>query len=100
MNYNLIIRPEAEQDLNETFKWYEDKRKGLGYDFLLRVEAGLKFIEKNPKVFSTIYKGVRRYIIKRFPYKIFYHVDDSKIIILAVLYSGRDPELIRKRTKI
>ena len=34
MNYKLIVRPEAEQDLNETFKWYEDKRKGLGYDFL------------------------------------------------------------------
>ncbi|MFV1950438.1 MAG: hypothetical protein ACC630_00565 [Nitrospinota bacterium] len=31
------IRPEAEDDLEKAFSWYEDKRKGLGYDFLLRV---------------------------------------------------------------
>ena len=37
MNYKLIIRPEAEYDLEETFLWYEGKRKGLGYDFLLQV---------------------------------------------------------------
>ncbi len=41
MKYKAIIMPEAENDLNETFSWYEDKRVGLGYDFLLQVDAGL-----------------------------------------------------------
>ena len=43
MKYKTIISPEAENDLKETFSWYEDKRVGLGYDFLLQVDAGLKF---------------------------------------------------------
>lgn len=49
MKYNLIIRPEAEEDLVGAFSWYEDKRQGLGYDFLLQVEAGLKYIERLPE---------------------------------------------------
>jgi len=36
MEYRVIIRPEAEDDLKETFSWYEDRRKGLGYNFLLQ----------------------------------------------------------------
>ena len=48
MEYNILIRPEAEKDLADVFVWYEDKRQGLGHDFLLRVEAGLHFIARNP----------------------------------------------------
>ncbi len=35
MKYRAFIMPEAESDLKETFSWYEGKRVGLGYDFLL-----------------------------------------------------------------
>jgi toxin ParE1/3/4 len=42
MAFNLIVRPEAEQDLSEAFRWYEERRKGLGHDFLLQVYAGFR----------------------------------------------------------
>ena len=35
MKWNLIIRPEAEQDISEVYDWYEERRKGLGDEFLL-----------------------------------------------------------------
>jgi len=38
----LIIRPEAEEDLSESYGWYERQRPGLGDEFLLRVEAALE----------------------------------------------------------
>ena len=44
MRHRAIIRPEAENDLNEAFSWYEDKRQGLGHDFLLQVDAGLRIL--------------------------------------------------------
>lgn len=97
MVYELIIRPEAEQDLAEAFAWYEDKRQGLGHDFLLQINAGFRLLERTPLVFAEQYKGIRRHLIKRFPYKAFYRVDDRRVIILAVLYGGRDPQWIRKR---
>jgi toxin ParE1/3/4 len=41
MKYDLIIKPEAEKEMSEIFEWYEERRKGLGYNFLLQVDAGL-----------------------------------------------------------
>ena len=46
MKYKVIIRPEAENDLKEAFSWYEDRRLGLGYDFLLQVDAGMRFMKE------------------------------------------------------
>ena len=98
MKYRTIVRPEAENDLKGAFSWYEDKRQGLGYDFLLQVDAGLKFIERNPEIYSSKYKGTRRHLIKRFPYKIIYLVEKERIIVLAVIHGKRSPNLIKKRT--
>ena len=98
MNYKVIIRPEAEYDLKEAFSWYEDKRKGLGHDFLLQVDAGLRFIERNPEIHSAEYKETRKHLIKRFPYKIIYLIEEEKIVILALIHTKRSPSLIKKRT--
>lgn len=97
MKYRVIIRPEAEDDLKKAFSWYEDKRKGLGYDFLLQVDAGLRFIERNPEIFKPEYKGTRKHIIKRFPYKTIYLVEKQKIIVLAVIHGKRSPHLVTER---
>lgn len=99
MDYDLIVKPEAEEDLTEIFVWYEKQRKGLGHDFLLQVEAGFRFIEKNPLALSKKYKETRRHIVQRFPYAIIYLVEGSKVFVLGVVHGGRDPNWIKKRIK-
>ncbi|MEK9149174.1 MAG: type II toxin-antitoxin system RelE/ParE family toxin [Candidatus Desantisbacteria bacterium] len=97
MRDRVVIGPEAENDLKEAFSWYEDKRQGLGYDFLLQVDAGLRFIERNPKIFPPEYKGTRKYLVKRFPYKIIYLLEEERITVLAVIHGKRSPILTKKR---
>ena len=98
MKYKVIIRFEAENDLKEVFLWYEDKRLGLGYDFLLQVDAGLRFIERNPEICPPEYKGTRKHFIKRFPYKIIYLVEKEKrLIVLAVIHGKRNPDIIKEK---
>ena len=97
MKYKVIVRPEAEDDLKEAFSWYEDNRTGLGHDFLMQVDAGINFIKRNPDVHPIEYKGTKKHLIKRFPYKIIYLVEEEKIVILAVTHGKRNPVLIRKR---
>jgi plasmid stabilization system protein ParE len=99
MVYDLIIRPEAEKDLSEIFLWYEDKRVGLGFDFLLQVDAGLRYISKNPMTNEIIYKSVRIHLTKRFPYKIIYLVKGKKIVVLGVLHASRNTKVLKGRTK-
>jgi toxin ParE1/3/4 len=97
MKYRTIVRPEAEDDLKEAYSWYEDKRTGLGDDFLLQVEAGLNATAKTPTIHPIEYKGTRKHLIKRFPYKIIYLVENEQIIVLAVIHGRRSPALIKKR---
>lgn len=96
--YSVVIRPEAEDDLKAAFSWYEDSRVGLGYDFLLQVDAGLNCIRKNPESHQMEYKKARKHLIKRFPYKIIYLVEEKQIIVLVVIHSKRSPDLLKKIT--
>lgn len=97
MKYRVIVRPEAEDDLKQALSWYEDKRKGLGYDFLLHVDAGIRFIERNPEIHPAEYKEARNHLIKRFPYRIIYLVEQQKIIVLGILHGKRSPRAAEKR---
>jgi len=96
VEYSLIIRPEAEGDLKEAYSWYEDRRQGLGHDFLLQADAGLNFIVRNPNIHPIEYKGTRKRLIKRFPYKIVYPVENERIIVLAVIHGRRSPALEKR----
>ena len=42
MNPQFIIRPEAEADMAEACVWYEDRKAGLGHEFLAEVRQGLR----------------------------------------------------------
>lgn len=99
MKYRVIVRPGAEDDLKEAYSWYEDKRTGLGYEFLLQVGAGLNFIARNPTFHPIEYKGTRKYLVKRFPYKIIYLLENERITVLAVIHGRRSPDLIKMRTE-
>jgi hypothetical protein len=72
VTWPLIIRREAEKDMAEGFDWYEERRHGLGYEFLREVRTLLSTIETNPQRHAETYRGVRMALIKRFPYKLLY----------------------------
>ena len=57
MTYKILVRPEAEEELEQAFLWYENKRKGLGHDFLFQVGAGLRIIQSNPEIHPEEYKN-------------------------------------------
>ena len=97
MKSRVVIRPEAEADLADAFAWYEERRAGLGERFLLCVEAALAAIERYPASFPTVHQQVRRALLRRFPYGIFYTIEPNAIVVLAVFHCGRDPRRWRER---
>lgn len=96
MSFSLIIRKRAENHIADAFDWYEQQRIGLGNEFLLSVESTLLLIERSPLLFQTRYKNIRVAIIPRFPYGIFYFVDENKIVVIAVFHLSRNPKLWMK----
>ena len=87
----LIIRPKAEAELSDAFSWYENQLSGLGSDYLNAIEAALHTIQRNPETYPVVHGRIRRCLIRRFPYAIFYWVEPSRIIVLAVFHVRRNP---------
>ena len=91
MSYTLTIRKEAELDIDEQFNYYEEKREGLGHDYLLCIEEALDKLQRNPLFYRKIYKELRRIPIRRFPYRIFYFVQSNNVIVTAVFHARKAP---------
>ena len=95
----LIVRPEAEEELAESFDWYEQRVSGLGLDLVAKVEAGLQTIREHPLRYPEIYRDIRRHLIKRFPFGIYYLVEEGRIVVIAIFHASRDPRRWQERAE-
>lgn len=91
MPLQLAFRRAAGQDLAAAYGWYEAQRPGLGEQFLSAVNASFDLIGQFPEMFALVHGDVRRAIVSRFPYAVFYRVEPRRIVVLAILHTARDP---------
>ena len=99
MNYELVIRPEAEHDLADAYWWYEDRREGLGAEFERCFEDAVSQLMRLPKSFGIVYGGLRRMQLHRFPYGVYFDVIDDTVAIVAVFHSRRKLSALRQRRR-
>ena len=97
MSIALVIRPEAEADALQAFRWYNEQVPGLGQEFLAEVESVLEHIRANPEASRKAYREFRRVLTRRFPYAVFYSVQAERAVVFAILHTARDPRLWRQR---
>ena len=97
MVYKIKISKEAELDLDEVYHWYESQVNQLGSEFIRVVDKNLTSIQKNPFAYPMIYNNVRRKLLPRFPYGLFYIIQDDIIFVLACFHVKRDPQQLKRR---
>ena len=98
MKYTVDFRKEAHKDILEAIEWYESRSEGLGDELFIAIEKSKHFIEINPYYYEDKYKGIRKAIVARFPYILYYQiVDESRVLVYAVLHMKRSPKVWRKR---
>ncbi len=91
MSYEIIVRPEAALEVQEAFDWYQEKTEGLGLEFLRAADACLAGVQRNPLASPMMYQEIRRALLRKFPYILFYIVKEEQIIVLACFHARRDP---------
>ena len=97
MTYQIKISEEAELDLEEAYQWYEKQVNQLGSEFIRMVDHQLALIQKNPFACPLIYRNIRRKLLPRFPYGLFYVVEDDLIFVVACFHVKRDPKQWKRR---
>lgn len=94
----VIIHSEAIEELDSAISYYEEQKVGLGLDFLAEVEQALAKIQQNPNL-GAVYKAteLRRYVIQRFPFLIFYAELEEFIWVVAIAHGKRRPDYWKRR---
>jgi plasmid stabilization system protein ParE len=95
----MLIRftPEADAELAEARKWYAHQRHNLDLEFMQSIDQALARITANPKQYPIVYMKLRRAVVRRFPFAIFYHISADALEVIAVFHSRRDPQRWKSR---
>jgi plasmid stabilization system protein ParE len=91
------IQPQARADAEEAAVWYEAQRPGLGIEFILELDAAIERAAESPAVYARQHAEVRRVLLRRFPYAVYFVYQGQVLEILAVLHQHRSPRLWRTR---
>ncbi|MGO9933485.1 MAG: type II toxin-antitoxin system RelE/ParE family toxin [Steroidobacteraceae bacterium] len=97
MTVAVRLRPEAEQDLSEAARWYEEQRLGLGQEFLDEALSAFTAIAERPLASSAVYGSLRRALLHRFPFGVFFLVDGDEAVVIGVLHGSRHPRRWKSR---
>jgi len=90
VNWPVSIRHKAKADLLRAYNWDEGQRPGLGDEFLAAQAEALLRLEADPKRYPVYYRGFRRVLTHRFPYKLFYRIEGQDIILFRILHGAQD----------
>jgi len=91
MAVRVVVVHEAERDITGAYAWYEDRRTGLGEEFLGCLDACIEAIRRMPLTHPTVFRGFRRALLRRFPYAVFYEYESNVATIFGVLHTSRHP---------
>ncbi len=97
MKLPVVLRDEAQAEFDEAFDWYDALRAGLGLEFVEIVQQCFDRISSQPLMCQVIYADIRKSVLRRRPYCVFYRVHTDRVEVIAVFHTSRDPSVWQRR---
>lgn len=88
----ILIKPGAEADIRDAVDWYAGQRPGLDAEFLEALTYCFEVLRSHPLAYEAVHGPIRRGLLRRFPYGVFYVVESDRVVVLAVYHASREPE--------
>jgi hypothetical protein len=89
---SVRVIADARRELLDTVAWYETQRQHLGTEFSQAIAEALRKIEERPATWPLIGSaGLRRYIVRRFPYTVIYGIDGDQAVVVAIAHMKQKP---------
>lgn len=96
MTYALRFQPEVEADVRSGHVWYEGKSRGLGDEFLRVFYASCEELARKPRIYQRVHRNFHRFLLRRFPYAIYFTIGQDVVIIFGLFHCARNPRRLRK----
>jgi toxin ParE1/3/4 len=97
LSFKVQVRRAAELDVAEAQVWYEAQRAGLRADFHSEISKVFTILTENPLIYPALYRNVRRAIVHRFPYLIWYRILGEEVTVLACTHARQNRSKIISR---
>ena len=97
MTVRIEFTTEASEDVAEAFSWYERQRRGLGREFEEELDRAFAIVRSMPTTGSPVHRMLRRSLMARFPFALYYAIEAELVVVHAVLHHRRDPRTWRRR---
>lgn len=97
MSARVRVTPEAEADIQEAYVWYQQAGQDLGSQFLDAVKGTLSQVAGHPQAFGVVHGPIRRALLRRFPYGVFYILEEEDVVVLGCFHARRDPTVWKIR---
>ena len=93
----LYLRKAERADIVEAFRWYEARSTGLGFEFLRAVRVALDSIERAPEQYPVALDDIRKALLPRFPYVVYFVIHQRGASVIAVMHGRRAPRRWQSR---
>jgi plasmid stabilization system protein ParE len=91
----VVVGPRAKADIAEVRRWYGAIRPALGTDYGREVRAAIDRIADHPFAYGLAYGDLRRAMLRRFDYSVWYRVVGEIAFVEACLHNRSDaPSLL------
>jgi len=84
----------------EAQKWYEKQQLGLAAQFNIEFNATLDKLAETPFIYPARYRDVRRAVLHRFPFLVWYRIQNSSVTVLACTHGKADPNKLPPRLDV
>jgi plasmid stabilization system protein ParE len=91
MTYVVDFSPLARLELLQAEEWYSQENIQKADAFFADVARTEQFLQNNPYLYAKVEGEIRRAVLKRFPYALFYTVDNETVTVLSCFHQSREP---------
>jgi len=93
----IIFTQAARAEIIAAQDWYESQTPGLGARFRGGLDIAIQRIAANPLQFPLVFRDVRRALLRRFPYGLFFRIQPNALTVIACFHASRDPQQWQRR---
>jgi plasmid stabilization system protein ParE len=97
MSLQVVFRRAAKDEFESAAAWYEERRSGLGEEFVAEIGDAIDRAAKHPERYPLVFDDVRRAVSRRFPFAVYFRLRHDKLVVLAVFHGRRDPRIWQRR---
>lgn len=95
LQFHRLVRDEV----SHAYQYYQNQKPKLGDTFLEALDDIFNQIIDNPNLYPVDFEQVRKALLQKFPFSIYFEIVEEQIFIYSVFHQSQDPDKWRVRVQ-